>query len=121
MKYLKQPDGTVCVFESNGSEDDRIGADMVPLDSAEIQEYLEPTNTPPPSKEQLVDGLLASKGVTRLLVQLTIEVSEDKAKALAASYDMTEAQALAYAYSKNKTYRECKDLEAAIRAVETAP
>lgn len=87
---------------------------------------------PPPTAQELalqtaaarvakVEALLASKGVTRLLVQLTIEVSEDKAKALAASYGMTDAQALAYAYSKNKTYRECKDLETAIRAIETAP
>lgn len=75
----------------------------------------------PPTKEQKIETLLSSKGVTRLLVQLTIEVSEDKAKALAPSYGLTEAQAIAYAYSKNKTYRECKDLEAAIRAIEVAP
>lgn len=74
----------------------------------------------PPTKDQQIADLLAVKGVTRLLVQLTIEVSEDKAKALAASYGMTAEQALAYAYSKNKTYRECKDLETAIRAIEVA-
>lgn len=76
---------------------------------------------PPPTKTQQIDSLLAAKGVTRLVVQLTIEVSEDKARALAATYGLTEVQALAYAYSKNKTYRECKDLEVAIRAIEVAP
>ena len=75
----------------------------------------------PPTKDQQIDVMLSNKGVSRLLVQLTIEVSEDKAKALAPSYGLTEAQAIAYAYSKNKTYRECKDLETAIRAIETAP
>lgn len=75
----------------------------------------------PPSKPEQIDALLAAKGVTRLLVQLTIEVSEDKARALAPSYGMTAEQGIAYAYSKNKSYRECKDLETAIRVIETTP
>lgn len=76
---------------------------------------------PPPTKDQRIAALLAAKGVTRLLVQLTIEVSEDKAKALAPSYGLTPEQGVAYAYSTNKAYRECKDLETAIRAIEVAP
>lgn len=75
----------------------------------------------PPTKDQQIDAMLYNKGVTRLLVQLTIEVSEDKARALAPSYGMTADQAIAYAYTKNKSYRECKDLETAIRAIEAAP
>lgn len=82
----------------------------------------EAADAPPlPTKAEQIDSLLSTKGVTRLVVQLTIEVSEDKARALAVSYGLTEVQALAYAYSKNKTYRECKDLEVAIRVIETSP
>ena len=105
-----------------------IPADKANADYTEYLRWLSDGNTPEPvglisplAKDQQIAALLTAKGVTRLLVQLTIEVSEDKARALAPSYGMTAEQAIAYAYSKNKSYRECKDLEAAIRAIEVAP
>lgn len=104
-----------------------IPADPANNDFAEYLRWLAKGNTPlpadvppPPTKDQRIAALLAAKGVTRLLVQLTIEVSEDKAKALAPSYGLTPEQGVAYAYSTNKAYRECKDLETAIRAIEVA-
>ena len=105
-----------------------IPADLDNADYADYLRWIAEGNTPesadavlPPSKPEQIDALLAAKGVTRLLVQLTIEVSEDKARALAPSYGMTAEQGIAYAYSKNKSYRECKDLETAIRVIETTP
>lgn len=109
------------------SDNASIPADAGNSDYAEYLIWLASGNIPEsadassaPSKAEQIEAMLAAKGVTRLLVQLTIEVSEDKARALAASYAMTADQAIAYAYSKNKSYRECKDLEAAIRLIELA-
>jgi hypothetical protein len=105
-----------------------IPADPDNTDYADYLAWLAKGNTPtpadvpaPPTKAERIERLLASKGVSRLLVQLTIQVLEDKAKAQAPSYAMTEAQGLAYLYQQNKSYRECKDMEAAILAIEAAP
>jgi hypothetical protein len=68
-----------------------------------------------------IEALLSAKGVTRQLSQLTILVLENEAKTMAPGYGMTAAQGLAYLYTRNKTYRECKDLETAILALEAAP
>lgn len=74
-----------------------------------------------PTKEQRVAAILAVQGKDRLLVQTVIIFVESQAPALAAQYGVTLTVALATLYSKNKSYRECKDLEAACRAVEVAP
>lgn len=80
----------------------------------------EPPSPLPPTKATQIAGLLAPSGQTRLTIQLSIELAETIARLKAPAYGLTEEQAIAYAYSKNKSYRECKDLEAAIRLVETS-
>lgn len=74
-----------------------------------------------PTKAQKVAAYYASKGKDQLLVQMCIDVIEDKAKALAPSYGMTFEQAKAAFYASNKSYRECRiikqgqiDLEATL-------
>lgn len=71
-------------------------------------------------KAEQMAALLAPTGQTRLTVQLSIELAETIARLKAPAYGLTEEQAIAYAYSKNKSYRQCKDLEAALRALETS-
>lgn len=79
------------------------------------------TQDGPLHKASQIAALLALRGETRLTIQMCIELAEDRARALAPAYGMTAEEGIAYAYSKNKSYRECKDLETAIRAIEVAP
>lgn len=76
---------------------------------------------PPPTKAQRIAALVATTGETRLTVQMTITVCEDKATAMSTALGMPAPAAIALAYSKNKSYRMCKDLETAIQTIERSP
>ena len=75
------------------------------------------------SKEARIAQILATqgKGRDRTTIQISIQLAELIATIQAPAYGMTVAEAIAYAYTKNTTYRESKDTEAAIRVVELAP
>lgn len=83
----------------------------------------DPVPPVPPTKDEQIAYILATqgKGRDRTTIQLSIQLAELIATLQAPAYGMTVPQAIAYAYSKNPTYRQSKDAEAAIRAVELAP
>lgn len=91
----------------------------------EGQEFVELAElyVPPPTKAQRIAQILATQGEgkDRTTLQLAIQLAELTATVQAPAYGMTPAQAIAYAYSKNATYRRSKDAEAAIRGVELEP
>ena len=70
------------------------------------------------TKAQRIADVLAPLGESRLTIQMCILVSENEAKAQAAAYGLTPAQAIAFAYQKNKAYKTCKDLEVQMCAIE---
>jgi len=77
----------------------------------------------PLTKAQRIAHILATQGEgkDRTTLQMAIQLSEVIATVQAPAYGMTTAQAIAYAYSKNATYKRSKDAEAAIRVVELEP
>lgn len=46
MKYYKSENGEVFAYESDGSQDEWIGADMLPMTEEEIDQHLSPKSTP---------------------------------------------------------------------------
>ena len=72
----------------------------------------------PPSKAIRISALVTAAGETRLTVQIMIEFCEDKAIAMGAKRGMTPEASIAFAYSRNKSYRTCKDLEATLLAID---
>ena len=79
---------------------------------------------PPPTKEQRIANVLATtgKGKDRTLIQQVISFAEMvAAPMLATQYSVTLELAIMGLYARNKTYRECKDAETAIEAIEDEP
>jgi hypothetical protein len=76
--------------------------------------------TPAPTIKQQTDAICAAKGVNRETVWAVILATEGAARATALATGYPEAAVLAEAYTRMKLYRECKETEAACRAVETA-
>lgn len=52
MKLYKQSNGMVWAFEADGSQDDLITADMVPMTAAEVATHTAPRPLPPPAPKQ---------------------------------------------------------------------
>ena len=77
-----------------------------------------------PTKEQRIANVLATtgKGKDRTLIQQVISFAEMvAAPMLATQYSVTLELAIMGLYARNKTYRECKDAETAIEAIEDEP
>lgn len=78
----------------------------------------------PPSKADRIAHVLATlgKGKDRTLIQQVISFAEIvAAPMLATQYSVTLELAIMGLYARNKTYRECKDAETAIEAIEDEP
>jgi len=75
-------------------------------------------STPPPTIQQEIGWMLASKGVTREDVWNCLLASNALCQAQATATGQSLAAVTAYNRSKNKFFRECELLEAAIRAKE---
>lgn len=76
---------------------------------------------PPPSKEKRIAQVLATtgRGKDRTLIQQVISFAEMvAAPMLATQYAVSLELAIMGIYARNKTYRECKDAETAIEAIE---
>ena len=52
MKLYKQSNGMVWAFEADGSQDDLITADMLPMTTAEVATHTAPRPLPPPTPKQ---------------------------------------------------------------------
>ena len=52
MKLYKQSNGMVWAFEADGSQDDLITADMLPMTTAEVATHTAPRPLPPPAPKQ---------------------------------------------------------------------
>lgn len=75
----------------------------------------------PTTKEQRIAHVLTTqgRGKDRTLIQQVISFAEIVAvPLLAAQYSVSNEVALMGIYARNKTYRECKDAEVAIQAIE---
>ena len=75
----------------------------------------------PPTKAQQIAALLAEKRLTREDVWNCILASNALSQAQATATGQTVAAVTAYNRSRNKFFRECELLEAAIRVIELAP
>lgn len=52
MKYFKDGSGSVFAFAADGSDDEFIAADLVPMSESEVDAHLNPPPVPP-SREQI--------------------------------------------------------------------
>ena len=52
MRLYKQSNGMVWAFEADGSQDDLITADMLPMTTAEVATHTAPRPLPPPTPKQ---------------------------------------------------------------------
>ncbi|MBD2779790.1 tail fiber assembly protein [Xenorhabdus szentirmaii] len=68
MKYYKSDDGLVYVYESDGSQDDWIKPDLIPITKSEALAMMNPPLTP----EQLQQGAEREKQYRQLLASNAI-------------------------------------------------
>lgn len=61
MKLYKKPNGDVFAFESDGSQDNYIQAEMVEMSQAEIDAHLNPPKTQEQIDEELFQQFKAQK------------------------------------------------------------
>lgn len=99
----------------------QVGSHWVDATTEPTLAEVDAQRNPPKTKAQRVAAHYAASGQSQLLVQMCIDVIEDKAKTLAPGLGMTFEQGKAAFYASNKSYRECRIIKQGQIDIETGP